>query len=184
MKIVKNFINGDMVSHSQNYLDIEDPSKGENIGKVVLSDKNDFNKTLESSKNAFYNWSETTPLKRSRIISKYKELIEKNVDQLAKIVSEEHGKTLDDAKGSVTRGLEVVEFACGIPHLLNGEFSQNVGTNIDSWSVRQPLGVTVGITPFNFPAMVPMWMYPISIACGNSFILKPSEKTFLPFKTC
>ena len=176
MKIVKNFINGDMVSHSLNYLDIEDPSKGENIGKVVLSDKNDFNKTLESSKNAFYNWSETTPLKRSRIISKYKELIEKNVDQLAKIVSEEHGKTLDDAKGSVTRGLEVVEFACGIPHLLKGEFSQNVGTNIDSWSVRQPLGVTVGITPFNFPAMVPMWMYPISIACGNSFILKPSEK--------
>ena len=95
---------------------------------------------------------------------------------MAKIVSREHGKTLDDAKGSVTRGLEVVEFACGIPHLLKGEFSNNVGANIDSWSMRQPLGVCAGITPFNFPAMVPMWMYPIAIACGNSFILKPSEK--------
>ncbi len=98
------------------------------------------------------------------------------MDELAKLVSSEHGKTLDDAKGSVTRGLEVVEFACGIPHLLKGEFSQNVGKNIDSWSVRQPLGICAGVTPFNFPAMVPMWMYPISIACGNSFILKPSEK--------
>ena len=95
---------------------------------------------------------------------------------LAKLISREHGKTLEDAKGSITRGLEVVEFACGIPHLLKGEFSQNVGNSIDSWSIRQPLGVCAGITPFNFPAMVPMWMYPISIACGNSFILKPSEK--------
>ena len=102
--------------------------------------------------------------------------MEQNIETLAKLVSAEHGKTLDDAKGSVIRGLEVVEFACGIPHLLKGEFSQNVGTQIDSWSIRQPLGLTAGITPFNFPAMVPMWMYPISIACGNSFILKPSEK--------
>ncbi len=99
-----------------------------------------------------------------------------NIDELAEIISTEHGKTIDDAKGSITRGLEVVEFAIGIPHLLKGEFSQNVGTNIDSWSIRQPLGVCAGITPFNFPAMVPMWMFPISIACGNSFILKPSEK--------
>ncbi|MDC3270077.1 CoA-acylating methylmalonate-semialdehyde dehydrogenase, partial [Alphaproteobacteria bacterium] len=126
--------------------------------------------------NAFSEWSKVTPLKRSRIISNYKNIIEKNIDILAKIVSEEHGKTLDDAKGSVIRGLEVVEFATGIPHLLKGEYSQNVGTNIDSWSIRQPLGITAGITPFNFPAMVPMWMFPISIACGNSFILKPSEK--------
>ena len=103
-------------------------------------------------------------------------MIEKNIETLAKIVSEEHGKTLDDAKGSVIRGLEVVEFSCGIPHLLKGDFSNNVGTNIDSWSLRQPLGICAGITPFNFPAMVPMWMYPIAIACGNSFILKPSEK--------
>ena len=110
------------------------------------------------------------------ILSNFKQNIEKDINNLAKIVSKEHGKTLDDAKGSITRGLEVVEFSCGIPQLLKGEFSQNVGTNIDSWSIRQPLGITAGITPFNFPAMVPMWMFPISIACGNSFILKPSEK--------
>ncbi len=173
---IKNYINGNLFSESAEFIDIDDPSKGEKIGEVVLSNENDLNKTINSSKSAFNIWSEYTPLKRSRILSKYKEIIEKNIDELAKIVSTEHGKTLDDAKGSVTRGLEVVEFACGIPHLLKGEFSQNVGSSIDSWSVRQPLGISVGITPFNFPAMVPMWMYPISIACGNSFILKPSEK--------
>ena len=176
MKKIKNYINGSSSSLSQNFIDIDDPSKGEKIAEVVLSSKEDFSKVLESSQNAFFNWSKTTPLKRSRIISKYKEILEKNIDELAKIISVEHGKTIDDAKGSVTRGLEVVEFATGIPHLLKGEFSQNVGVGIDSFSVRQPLGVTAGITPFNFPAMVPMWMYPISIACGNSFILKPSEK--------
>ncbi len=173
---IKNYINGNLFSESAEFIDIDDPSKGEKIGEVVLSNENDLNKTINSSKSAFNIWSEYTPLKRSRILSKYKEIIEKNIDELAKTVSTEHGKTLDDAKGSVTRGLEVVEFACGIPHLLKGEFSQNVGSSIDSWSVRQPLGISVGITPFNFPAMVPMWMYPISIACGNSFILKPSEK--------
>ncbi len=176
MKVVKNYINGTVNSFSKNFLDIYNPAKGEKIGEVVLSSKEDFINVVESSKKAFPNWSETTPLKRSRIISKYKEILEKNVEALAKIISEEHGKTFDDAKGSVTRGLEVVEFSMGIPHLLKGEFSQNVGTGIDSWSIRQPLGVTAGITPFNFPAMVPMWMYPISIACGNTFILKPSEK--------
>ena len=121
-------------------------------------------------------WSKTTSLKRSRVLAKYKNLIEENINELAELVSREHGKTLEDAKASITRGMEVVEFACGIPHLLKGEFSKDVGTDIDSWSFRSPLGVCAGITPFNFPAMVPMWMYPISIACGNSFILKPSEK--------
>ena len=176
MKKIKNYIDGSVSALSENYLDIDDPSKGEKIGEVTLSSKEDFNRVIASSQKAFLNWSEITPLKRSRIISKYKEILEKNIEELAKTISEEHGKTLDDAKGSVIRGLEVVEFACGIPHLLKGDFSQNVGTGIDSWSVRQPLGITAGITPFNFPAMVPMWMYPISIACGNSFILKPSEK--------
>ena len=176
MKKIKNYIDGTVSALSKNYLDIDDPSKGEKIGEVTLSSKEDFNRVIASSQKAFLNWSEITPLKRSRIISKYKEILEKNIEELAKTISEEHGKTLDDAKGSVIRGLEVVEFACGIPHLLKGDFSQNVGTGIDSWSVRQPLGITAGITPFNFPAMVPMWMYPISIACGNSFILKPSEK--------
>tara|TARA_X000000950_G_scaffold273195_1_gene356734 strand:- start:942 stop:2432 length:1491 start_codon:yes stop_codon:yes gene_type:complete len=177
MKKIENYIDGNKnKGDSSQYLSVDDPSTGETISEVILSNINDFEKTVTSSLKAYEEWSNVTPLKRSRIISKYKELIEKDIENLAKIISQEHGKTLDDAKGSVTRGLEVVEFACGIPHLLKGEFSQNVGTEIDSWSIRQPLGVTAGITPFNFPAMVPMWMYPISIACGNSFILKPSEK--------
>jgi len=176
MKKIENYIDGNISSNSSNFLDVQNPSTGDTISKVILSDEIDFNKTIISSNNAFKKWSEVTPLKRSRIISKYKENIEKDINNLAKIISSEHGKTIDDSKGSITRGLEVVEFACGIPHLLKGEFSQNVGSNIDSYSVRQPLGITAGITPFNFPAMVPMWMYPISIACGNSFILKPSEK--------
>ena len=176
MKKIHNYINGSKNSISAKTLEVEDPSTGEIVAEVVLSSKEDFDRAVQSSKNAQYEWSNTTPLKRSRILSNYKNLIEKNIDELAEIVSIEHGKTFADAKGSVTRGLEVVEFACGIPHLLKGEFSQNVGTNIDSWSVRQPLGICAGITPFNFPAMVPMWMFPIAIACGNSFILKPSEK--------
>ena len=176
MKIIKNYISGNLTANSEDYSSVEDPSTGEKISDVVLSNKNDFHKTIDSSRTAFELWSKETPLKRSRVLAKYKELIEKNIENLATIISSEHGKTLDDAKGSVIRGLEVVEFASGIPHLLKGEFSQNVGTNIDSWSIRQPLGICAGITPFNFPAMVPMWMYPISIACGNSFILKPSEK--------
>ncbi len=177
MKKVNNFIDGKSINgNSDKYLDIIDPSKGEIISQVILSNQNDYNDVVVSSIKAFKEWSQVTPLKRSRVISKYKEFIEKDLENIAKLVSQEHGKTLEDAKGSVTRGLEVVEFACGIPHLLKGEFSQNVGSEIDSWSTRQPLGVTAGITPFNFPAMVPMWMYPISIACGNSFILKPSEK--------
>ncbi len=176
MKVIHNYVNGKCSSISTNFLPVDDPSTGEQIAKVVLSTKDDFKEIINSSKKAQLKWSETTPLKRSRILSNYKTLIEKNLDELASIISKEHGKTFLDAKGSVTRGLEVVEFACGIPHLLKGEFSQNVGTNIDSWSVRQPLGICAGITPFNFPAMVPMWMFPLAIACGNSFILKPSEK--------
>ncbi len=176
MKKIHNYINGSNSAISKNELIVDDPSTGEKIATVVLSSKDDFNKVIESSKKSQIEWANTTPLKRSRILSNYKVLIEKNLNELAKIVSQEHGKTLPDAKGSITRGLEVVEFACGIPHLLKGEFSQNVGSNIDSWSIRQPLGICAGITPFNFPAMVPMWMYPLAIACGNSFILKPSEK--------
>ena len=176
MEKIHNYINGSKKALSKNELSVDDPSTGEEIAKVVLSGKADFDLAIDSAKKSQLNWSNTTPLKRSRILSNYKNLIEKNINELAEIISIEHGKTLADAKGSITRGLEVVEFACGIPHLLKGDFSQNVGTSIDSWSIRQPLGVCAGITPFNFPAMVPMWMYPISIACGNSFILKPSEK--------
>ena len=173
---VKNYIHGNIDGVSMNYQSIVDPSKGEEVGQVILSSKEDLDSIIKSSVIGFNEWSDYTPLKRSRVLSKFKNLIENNIEELAKLVSLEHGKTLDDAKGSVIRGLEVVEFATGIPHLLKGEFSQNVGTNIDSWSIRQPLGITAGITPFNFPAMVPMWMFPLSIACGNAFILKPSEK--------
>ncbi len=177
MNKVQNYIDGKIVDgNSTTYLPINDPSTGEIISEVIISNEQDYNNVVTSSTRAYEEWSKVTPLKRSRIISKYKEYIEKDLENIAKLVSLEHGKTIDDAKGSVTRGLEVVEFACGIPHLLKGEFSQDVGSEIDSWSIRQPLGVTAGITPFNFPAMVPMWMYPISIACGNTFILKPSEK--------
>ena len=177
MNKIGNYVNGKYIKGSSNKsLPVYDPSTGEVQSEVILSNKDDFNEVINISKNSFYKWSNTTPLKRSRILSKYKDLLEKHKEELATIVSKEHGKTLEDAKGSVTRGIEVVEFACGIPHLLKGDYSQNVGTDIDSWSTRQPLGICAGITPFNFPAMVPMWMYPVSIACGNTFILKPSEK--------
>ena len=180
--MIKNYINGSCISSSSEKLIIFNPSTGEEINQVVSSDDSDFKICIESSKKAFLDWSKVTPLKRSRILSKYKDILEKNIDNLSKIISTEHGKTIEDAKGSLSRGIEVVEFACGIPHLLKGEFSQNVGSDIDSWSIRQPLGICAGITPFNFPAMVPMWMFPIAIACGNSFILKPSEKIFLFIK--
>ena len=152
------------------------PATGEQTSTVSLASTEDVNKAVLVAKKAFVNWSQKTPLSRSRILFKFKELIEKNSDELTKIIVSEHGKVYEDAKGSLTRGLEVVEFACGIPQLLKGEFTENVGTNVDSWSMRQPLGVCAGITPFNFPAMVPMWMFPVAIACGNSFVLKPSEK--------
>ena len=172
MNKILNYIHGKKTGYSKNILPVFDPSKGEQTSEVILSNDKDFENLIESSKAGFLEWSKYTPLKRSRIISNYKNILEKNIELLAKIISFEHGKTLEDAKGSVIRGIEVVEFACGIPHLLKGEFSENVGNNIDSWSLRQPLGITAGITPFNFPAMVPMWMFPISIACGNSVYSK------------
>ena len=142
----------------------------------VIASRSEVDHGVNIALKAFQEWSNTPPISRARILFKFKELIEKNSDTLTKVIVSEHGKVYDDAKGSLTRGLEVVEFSCGIPHLLKGEFTENVGKNVDSWSIRQPLGVCAGITPFNFPAMVPMWMFPISIACGNTFILKPSEK--------
>ena len=121
-------------------------------------------------------WAATPPLRRARVLFKFKELLDQHAGALAAIITSEHGKVLSDAKGEVTRGVEVVEFACGIPHLLKGEYTEQVGTGVDSYSVRQPLGVCAGITPFNFPVMVPMWMFPVAIACGNTSILKPSER--------
>ena len=177
MNLIKHFINGKLDSgNSKKTGKVFNPATGEQSAEVILASKSDLDRSVEVAKNAFLEWSVKPPLQRARVLFKFKELIEKNSDELTKIIVSEHGKVYDDAKGSLTRGLEVVEFACGIPHLLKGEFTENVGTDVDSWSMRQPLGVCAGITPFNFPAMVPMWMFPVAIACGNTFILKPSEK--------
>ena len=177
MKIIEHFVGGKKhPGNSERFAPVFNPATGEETSKVRLGSIEDLNKAVDISQEAFLNWSNTPPLQRARVLFKFKELIEKNADELIKIIVSEHGKVYEDAKGSLTRGLEVVEYACGIPQMLKGEFTENVGKNVDSWSLRQPLGVCAGITPFNFPAMVPMWMFPMAIACGNTFILKPSEK--------
>jgi malonate-semialdehyde dehydrogenase (acetylating) / methylmalonate-semialdehyde dehydrogenase len=156
--------------------DVTNPATGEIVRQVPFCNAEDIAAAVGAAKAAFPGWRDTPPLRRARILMRYRELIEAHRDELAKLITEEHGKTLPDAAGSVQRGLEVVEFATGIPHLMKGEYSEEVGTNVDTHSLRQPLGVCAGITPFNFPAMVPLWMYPVAIACGNTFVLKPSEK--------
>ncbi|MDA9683829.1 CoA-acylating methylmalonate-semialdehyde dehydrogenase [Candidatus Pelagibacter sp.] len=177
MNLIEHFIDGKIVSGTSDRKGkVFNPAIGKQESEVRLGTKQDLDLAVQKAKKAFETWSNVTPIQRARIIFKYKEIIEKNSDLLAKMIVSEHGKVYEDAKGSLTRGLEVVEFACGIPQMLKGDFTENVGTNIDSWSVRQPLGVCAGITPFNFPAMVPMWMFPMAIACGNTFVLKPSEK--------
>ena len=163
-------------STSQRTAPLFNPATGEQSGIVPLSSINELNDAVAAAKAALPAWANMTPMRRARYMFRFKELLEANIEQVARAISAEHGKTHDDAMGEVQRGLEVVEFACGIPHLLKGEFSRNVGPSIDTHSDRQPLGVCAGITPFNFPAMVPLWMYPIAIACGNTFVLKPSER--------
>ena len=177
MNLIQHFINGKIVAgNSKRKGKVFNPATGDQKSEVNLGTKSDLNEAAEIAKKAFETWSLKPPIQRARIMFKFKELIEKNSDELTKMIVSEHGKVYEDAKGSLIRGLEVVEFACRIPQVLKGEFTENVGTDIDSWSIRQPLGVCAGITPFNFPAMVPMWMFPMAIACGNTFILKPSEK--------
>ncbi len=177
MNLIEHFIDGIIVpGTSDRKGKVFNPAIGKQESEVILGTKQDLDLAVQKAKKAFEKWSNVTPIQRARIIFKYKEIIEKNSDLLAKLIVSEHGKVYEDAKGSLVRGLEVVEFACGIPQMLKGDFTENVGTNIDSWSMRQPLGVCAGITPFNFPAMVPMWMFPMAIACGNTFVLKPSEK--------
>jgi malonate-semialdehyde dehydrogenase (acetylating) / methylmalonate-semialdehyde dehydrogenase len=156
--------------------DVFNPTTGQLSARVPLASKAETEQAIENARQAFPGWAETSALARARVMFRFKELVESHLDELALIVASEHGKVLSDAKGSVQRGLEVVEFACGIPHLMKGEYSDNVSSGIDVYSMRQPLGVCAGITPFNFPAMVPMWMFPIAVACGNTFVLKPSEK--------
>ncbi|KPK19591.1 MAG: methylmalonate-semialdehyde dehydrogenase [Betaproteobacteria bacterium SG8_41] len=158
------------------YGDVTNPATGAVTRRVPFCNAADIDAAVKAAAKAFPEWRDTPPLRRARVMQKFLQLLQANQQELARLVTEEHGKTLPDAMGSVQRGLEVVEFACGIPHLLKGEHSENVGTGVDCHTVRQGVGVCAGITPFNFPVMVPLWMFPVAIACGNTFVLKPSEK--------
>ena len=174
---LEHFINGKRVKGtSGRFGDVYNPATGEVIRQTPLANAAEVRAAVENSKEAFATWSHTPPARRAQVMFKYRDLLIKNMDEIAELVSSEHGKTLDDAKGSIGRGLEVVEFACGIPHLLKGEFTEAAANGVDVHSTRQALGVCAGITPFNFPAMVPMWMFPMALATGNTFILKPSER--------
>ncbi|MGQ7244645.1 CoA-acylating methylmalonate-semialdehyde dehydrogenase [Salinicola sp. V024] len=177
MNTIPHYINATLTEgRSGHFAAVYNPATGEQSAQVALASAEETRQAIEIADDAFQRWSKVTPLKRSRILFKFKALVEEHADELARLISSEHGKVFSDAKGELTRGLEVVEFACGIPHLQKGEHSLNVGTGVDSYSMMQPLGVCAGISPFNFPAMVPMWMFPIALACGNTFIMKPSEK--------
>ena len=156
--------------------EVTNPATGEVVRHVPYGNAADVDAAVQSAAGAFAGWAASPPLRRARVLMRFRDLLDRHRKDLARIVTQEHGKTLADAEGSVVRGMEVVEFATGIPHLLKGEHNDSVGTDVDSWSMRMPLGVCAGITPFNFPAMVPMWMFPVAIACGNTFVLKPSER--------
>ena len=176
-RVVGHYIGGQsVIGTSGREGSVYNPATNELIRNVALADAAEVDKAVSNAAEAFHDWAEMPPARRVQVLYRYRELLIQNIDEMARLLSSEHGKTVDDAKGSITRGLEVVEFACGIPQLLKGEFSESVASGVDSWSMRQPLGVVAGITPFNFPAMVPMWMFPVAIACGNTFVLKPSER--------
>lgn len=176
MSIVQHLINGELVSKGERSADVFNPSTGQAVRKVELASRATVQEAIDSAKAAFPAWRNTPPAKRAQVMFRFKQLLEQNEAKISQMISEEHGKTLEDAAGELKRGIENVEFACAAPEVLKGEYSRNVGPNIDAWSDFQPLGVVAGITPFNFPAMVPLWMYPLAIACGNAFILKPSER--------
>ncbi len=174
---ISHFINGQVVSsNSGRSQPVYNPATGEAVAQVALGSADEVRAAVAAASAAAPGWADTAPLKRARVLFKFKELIEKHHDDLAAAITREHGKVFSDAKGEVVRGLEIVEFACGIPQLLKTQFTDNIGGGIDNWQLRQPLGVTAGITPFNFPVMVPLWMAPVAIACGNTFVLKPSER--------
>ncbi|MGH3713388.1 MAG: CoA-acylating methylmalonate-semialdehyde dehydrogenase [Micromonosporaceae bacterium] len=177
MRTIEHWING---SHTPGaatrHAPVWNPATGEQQARVVLAETADVDAAVQAAKKAFEEWRDVSLTRRARVMFAFRDLVERHLDELAQLVADEHGKVLSDAKGEVIRGMEVVEFACGIPQLLKGEFSDQVSTDVDSYSFRQPLGVCAGITPFNFPAMVPMWMHPVAIATGNTFVLKPSER--------
>lgn len=175
--IVGHFINGSDRGDDNRPEAVTNPATGQVVRHVAMASRETVEEAVAAAEAAFPAWRDTPPAKRARIMFRFRQLMEENADEIVAAITEEHGKVLDDAFGEFQRGVEVVEYACGIPELLKGEYCRNAGPRIDSWSDFQPLGVVAGITPFNFPAMVPMWMYPVAIACGNTFILKPSEKT-------
>ena len=172
---IAHFISGQTTAGtSTRAQDVFNPATGAVTGRVHLANVQDVAQAVASAQAAFPAWADTPPLRRARVMFKYLELLNQNRDTLARMITAEHGKVFTDAQGEVTRGIDIVEFACGIPQLLKGDFTDQVSTGIDNWTLRQPLGVVAGITPFNFPVMVPMWMFPVAIACGNTFVLKPS----------
>jgi malonate-semialdehyde dehydrogenase (acetylating)/methylmalonate-semialdehyde dehydrogenase len=174
---ITHFINGaKQDTASGRYADVFNPALGEPVARVALASIEDVDTAVRAAEAAFPSWSATPPLTRARVLFKYLQLCQQHVDDFAAVVTLEHGKTFADAQGEVARGIEMVEFAVGIPQMLKGEFTEQISRGIDAWSLRQPLGVVAGITPFNFPVMVPMWMFPLAIACGNTFVLKPSER--------
>lgn len=176
-RLIPHWLAGEaVIGDGECFGDVYDPATGRVTAQVALASKADVDRAVASAATAFPAWAATTPLQRARVLFKFKALLESHADELAAAITAEHGKVLADAMGEVTRGIEVVEFACGAPHLLKGEHSMNVGRDVDSWTEYAPLGVVAGITPFNFPCMVPMWMFPVALACGNTFILKPSER--------
>jgi len=177
MKEFTHFIDGQQVKGtSGRFGDVFDPATGDVQGKVAFANRAEMRKAVDAALKVFPQWSATNPQRRARVLFNFKALVEKNMDELAHMLSSEHGKVIADSKGDIQRGLEVIEFACGIPHLMKGEYTEGAGPGIDIYSMRQSLGVVAGITPFNFPAMIPMWMFGVAIACGNCFINKPSEK--------
>ncbi|GHC26347.1 CoA-acylating methylmalonate-semialdehyde dehydrogenase [Aidingimonas halophila] len=175
MEFISHFIGGEHIAGDRR-LEVTNPSTGQVVREVADADATTVEKAIAAAKAAYPAWRDTPPAKRAQVMYRFKQLLEQHADRLVQLISEEHGKTVEDALGELKRGIENVEYACGVPELLKGEYSHNVGPAIDAWSNFQPLGVVAGITPFNFPAMVPLWMYPMAIACGNTFILKPSEK--------
>src|ERR1700751_4124501 len=177
MREIGHFVGGKTIKGtSGRFGDVFNPNPGQVAAKVALASKTEVEKATVNSEAAFAGWAATHPQRRARVMFKFLELIQSEYDDLARLLSSEHGKTFADSKGDIQRGLEVVEFACGIPHLMKGEFTEGAGPGIDLFSMRQPLGVVAGITPFNFPAMIPLWKCAPAIACGNAFILKPSER--------
>ncbi|HRK65094.1 MAG TPA: aldehyde dehydrogenase family protein, partial [Terricaulis sp.] len=176
MRAIEHLINGKAVAGGARQGDVYNPNTGQVQAKVAFSTAKDVDAAVQAAAKAFPAWAATNPQRRARVMFAFKALVEKNMDELAHILSSEHGKVIADAKGDIQRGLEVIEFACGIPHAMKGEYTEGAGPGIDVYSMRQPLGVCAGITPFNFPAMIPMWMFGVAIACGNTFVLKPSEK--------